>query len=241
MRYSIDLHMHTVMSGHAYSTMKEYIDEAKRRGLTTIAITDHGSSMSGAPYKFYFDNMTIIPEVIDGIRVLRGAEANIIDSLGSLDLPRETLRKLDFVIGSIHDVTFDVQDASHNTDAFVNAMKIGFVDAIGHPENRFVPIDAERLVNAAVKYNVALELNNSSFKIPYRRGSEHILEEIIRLGVEKGAYFFLGSDSHIALDVGEFDYLYPYLEKYSIPEDRILNSSEEVLYGFLKMRRSGND
>lgn len=31
--YPVDLHMHTVASTHAYSTLSDYIAEAKRKGI----------------------------------------------------------------------------------------------------------------------------------------------------------------------------------------------------------------
>lgn len=40
--YPVDLHMHTVASTHAYSTLSDYIAEAKRKGIKLFAITDHG-------------------------------------------------------------------------------------------------------------------------------------------------------------------------------------------------------
>ncbi len=34
--YPVDLHMHTVASTHAYSTLHDYIAEAKRKGIQTL-------------------------------------------------------------------------------------------------------------------------------------------------------------------------------------------------------------
>ena len=40
--YPVDLHMHTVASTHAYSTLQDYITEAKHKGIKLFA-----SSISG--------------------------------------------------------------------------------------------------------------------------------------------------------------------------------------------------
>ncbi len=40
--YPVDLHMHTVASTHAYSTLSDYIAQAKQKGIKLFAITDHG-------------------------------------------------------------------------------------------------------------------------------------------------------------------------------------------------------
>ena len=38
--YPVDLHMHTVASTHAYSTLSDYIAQAKQKGIKLFAITD---------------------------------------------------------------------------------------------------------------------------------------------------------------------------------------------------------
>ena len=46
--YPVDLHMHTVASTHAYSTLHDYIAEAKRKGIKLFAITDHAGQQEVA-------------------------------------------------------------------------------------------------------------------------------------------------------------------------------------------------
>jgi hypothetical protein len=36
--YPVDLHMHTVASTHAYSTLHDYIAEAKRKGSNSLPL-----------------------------------------------------------------------------------------------------------------------------------------------------------------------------------------------------------
>ncbi len=38
--YPVDLHMHTVASTHAYSTLSDYIAQAKQKGIKLFAITE---------------------------------------------------------------------------------------------------------------------------------------------------------------------------------------------------------
>ncbi|STV36700.1 hydrolase YcdX [Klebsiella pneumoniae] len=64
--YPVDLHMHTVASTHAYSTLHDYIAEAKRKGIKLFAITDHGPDMADAPHYWHFVNMRIWPRLVDG-------------------------------------------------------------------------------------------------------------------------------------------------------------------------------
>ena len=55
--YPVDLHMHTVASTHAYSTLHDYIAQAKKCGIKLFAITDHGPDMADAPHYWHFMNM----------------------------------------------------------------------------------------------------------------------------------------------------------------------------------------
>ncbi len=63
--YPVDLHMHTVASTHAYSTLSDYIARAKQRALN---FCDHRSwpDMEDAPHHWHFINMRIWPRVVDG-------------------------------------------------------------------------------------------------------------------------------------------------------------------------------
>lgn len=65
--YPVDLHMHTVASTHAYSTLSDYIAQAKQKGIKLFAITDHGPDMEDAPHHWHFINMRIWPRVVDGV------------------------------------------------------------------------------------------------------------------------------------------------------------------------------
>ena len=46
----IDLHIHSIASGHALNTVDEISAYAEKCGMTHIAITDHGPAMEGAPH-----------------------------------------------------------------------------------------------------------------------------------------------------------------------------------------------
>jgi putative hydrolase len=90
-RIRTDLHVHTVSSGHGYSTVREICAEAAARGLELVAVTDHGPSMPGGPHTYHFANMVVLPRVLSGVKVLRSAECNIIDAEGRLDLDDRVL------------------------------------------------------------------------------------------------------------------------------------------------------
>ena len=42
MKDLLDVHTHTIASGHAYSTVREMITMAKARGLALVGLSEHG-------------------------------------------------------------------------------------------------------------------------------------------------------------------------------------------------------
>ena len=78
MRIIADLHTHTIVSDHAYSTLEEMVAGAARANLAAIAITDHGPQMPDGANSWHFCSRWIVPRVIQSVAVLRGGEANIV-------------------------------------------------------------------------------------------------------------------------------------------------------------------
>ena len=48
MKFTIDTHTHTLVSGHAYNTIDEMAAFAFQKGVTHLAITDHAPKMPGS-------------------------------------------------------------------------------------------------------------------------------------------------------------------------------------------------
>ena len=70
MKDILDLHTHTIASGHAYNTMNEMIAAAKSRGLEIYGITEHAPRMNGSCTEMYFQNFRILSREKDGMTVL---------------------------------------------------------------------------------------------------------------------------------------------------------------------------
>jgi len=241
MKFVADLHIHTISSGHAYSTVMENAQAAADKGLEMIAITDHGPSMPGAPHAYHFGNLRVIPNELFGVRILKGVEANIIDRVGSLDLDDARLANLDIVLAGLHNVCSPTGSIAENTEMMINAMKNPWVDVIVHPGNPQYLIDAEAVVQAAVQYDVAVELNNSSLKLS-RAGSRPYCENILCLAKKVGAKIIVGTDSHFSLAIGDFNPAIAILEKYDIDPSTVLNTSIISIKNHLERRsnRCGN-
>ena len=235
MKIVADLHTHTVASGHAYSTVNELAQEAARKGLSAIALTDHGPALPGGPHLYHFGAMRFFPQSIQGVRILTGVEANIIDLNGTLDLPEEYLQKLDFVMAGLHEgCGMDGLGADQNTRAVIAAMSNPRVKAISHPGNPVFPLHYETIVEAARQTGTALEINNSSFVIS-RKGSRPNCESLAELIAHAGTPVIVGSDAHIAQVVGEFTAALEVLECAGVREEQVINSSLERLFAFLDL------
>ena len=128
--YPVDLHMHTVASTHAYSTLSDYIAEARRKGIKLFAITDHGPDMADAPHHWHFINMRIWPRVVDGVGILRGIEANIKNIEGEIDCSGPMFTSLDLIIAGFHEPVFAPHDKDTNTQAMIATMASGNVHII---------------------------------------------------------------------------------------------------------------
>lgn len=235
MKLLLDTHVHTLASGHAYSTLAEYVDEAKKKGLELIAQTDHGPAMPGGPHAFHIGNQRVLPDEMDGIRVLKGVEVNIIDFEGRLDLEDRYMKNLEFVLASLHDVCIYPGDRDQNTKALIGAMKNKYVDAIGHSGNPAFPIHIEEFVKAAKEHDIMIEINNSSFG-KSRVGSRENCEEIARMAKQYGVKLISGSDAHVRYDLGRFNYALEVFERLEIPEALIMNTSKEKLLNHLRGR-----
>ncbi|WP_102399066.1 phosphatase [Haloimpatiens massiliensis] len=233
MNYISDLHTHTIVSGHAYSTLLENISEASRKGLKILGSAEHGPKMPGGPHIFYFGNLKVIPREMNGVKILKGCEANIIDFEGNIDIPERILKKLDYVIASLHDVCIEPGSIEENTNAIIKVMDNPYVDIIGHPGNPSFPIYEEEIVKKAKEKNILLEINNSSF-VSSRKGSEDTCSKIAKLCKKYGTRIIINSDAHFATAVGDFKEAEAILKSVGMPEELIINKSEKEVLNYLK-------
>jgi len=204
--FKTDLHIHTIASGHAYSTIMESAAYAGSVGVEVMAITDHGPSMEGAPHAGYFVNMGRIPRKMHGVNLLMGCEANVIDLEGKIDLKVDTVEALDIVLVGLHKFTPYPANTSlaENTKALVGAMTSNKIHIVSHPYRLDFPVDIIELVRVASGQGVALELNLSLLKL---FGNKKELLDKINLMIEAaektGVKIVVSSDAHIATEIGD--------------------------------------
>ena len=80
-----DMHMHTLVSGHAYGTIREMAATAGEKNLKLIGITEHAPGIPGTVDPFYYLNLTVIPRVLSNVQILHGCEINVLNG-GKLSL-----------------------------------------------------------------------------------------------------------------------------------------------------------
>ena len=101
MKTLLDVHTHTVASGHAFSTLQEMAVAASEKGLKLLGITEHAPGIPGTCSPIYFRNLHVVPRRIYGVELLLGAELNIIDYKGTIDMGEEYFPMLDIRIAGI--------------------------------------------------------------------------------------------------------------------------------------------
>lgn len=226
MRSICDLHTHSIVSGHAYSTLQENIAVAREVGLSILGTSEHTEGMPGSTANIYFRNMKVLPRKIQGVYLLRGAEANIIDYEGNIDIEGRSLKHLDYVIASLHEPCISFGTIEENTKAILGAMKQPKVKIIGHPDDSRYPIDQEVVVKAAKEKGIFLELNNASLQgNALRQGARENLKTLLPLCVEYRVPIILGSDAHVSFDVGKLEDGMKLLKEMRFPEELVLNYS----------------
>lgn len=230
MNFVLDIHTHTLASGHSYSTIREMAHTANERGLKLLGITEHAPKMPGSCHEFYFQNLKVVDRQMCGVELLLGAELNILDSNGTVDLPESILQKLDITIASLHIPCMRPGTIYENTQAYINAMKNPLINIIGHPDDRRYPVDYKELVLASKEYHTLLELNNASLTDGGARINARPLDiELLELCAEYNAPIVIGSDAHIDLAVGNHDKAESLLNELGFPKHLIVNQDVDFL------------
>ncbi len=238
MELQCDCHIHTLASGHAFSTVQECATAAAARGLSLIAITDHAPRMFGGPHLYYFHNLKVLPPVIAGIRVLKGVELNIIEPHGAVDLDLRELPYMDLAIASMHEPLFPKLSRAETTQALIKAMASPYVQIIGHPDDNRFPLELEEVARAAADTGVLLEVNNSSLRpTTFRLGARDNYRILLEACVRFGTRVIVNSDSHWHGDIGLFAEAFSVLEACGFPESLVANTTVDRLLSWLKPRQ----
>ncbi|MCX7831574.1 MAG: phosphatase [Actinobacteria bacterium] len=235
MKLEADLHVHTIASGHAFSTITEIARAAKRKGIKAIAVLDHGPALPGGAHEYYFSNLVALPDFIDGVRIIKGVEANIIGKNGELDISDFTLELLEFVGVSFHPVCgYEPTTRIENTEVLLKAIENTNVKMVCHPSVPGFDVDLKVIVEKCKEKGVLIEVNNFSFnENSFRYPSLEENLKLLEICAEKGAMIALNSDAHFHELVGEVGTAVSYIKKMNFPEELIINRSYKLVNSFI--------
>jgi DNA polymerase (family X) len=234
-----ELHSHSTWSDGKLS-IKQMAEAARKRGIKTLAITDHSGSL-GVAGGLSVDDLkaqraeidAVQRELGDSIRLLQGSEVEI-KADGTLDFPDDALAQLDVVIGSIHSSLR--QPREQVTRRLVTAIHNPHVDIIGHPTGRIIPnregadLDMEAVFKAAAESGVALEINANPARLDLDDANA-------RRAIELGIPLSVNTDAHIAEDLDLLHFGVATARRGWVKTENVINAWEpERLLGWLKAR-----
>ena len=220
----LDVHTHTVMSGHAYSTLQEMVAAAQQKNLDILGITEHAPGIPGTCNPIYFRNLHVVPRRFGNLRLLLGAELNILDTKGTLDLDEYYYKMLDIRIAGIHLLCWEGGTVEENTQGMINAIRNQWTQIISHPGDGTAELLFEPIVLAAKESKTLLEINNSSLNP--NRNKETALRnnlEILRLCKRYEVPVVLSSDAHISYAIADYSFIWPLLQETEFPDQLIMN------------------
>lgn len=235
MQLFADLHTHTIASSHAYSTITENCEWAKNNGIKLIAMTDHTEKMPDSPYIWHFENLRILPRKINDVIVLKGAETNITDFEGHIDIGEKTINELEWIIASMHKEVLSQGSVEQITNTYLKAMQNPDIDMIGHPTTAYFQCDFDKLVKGAVEYNKILEINESSIKV--KKGSRENSYELLKACKKYNALVCVNTDSHFCQLVGKADNALEILKSCDFPQELVLNADLDRLCDWVSTKR----
>jgi putative hydrolase len=213
-----------IFGDHAKGSIESNAKAGIKKGLKEIAITDHGYKhiMFGMKLNQYkelrkviddFNNSSLLKE--NGFKILLGAECNIINKEGDIDIKDEIIDYLDIICVGYHPGALQNPLLKRNyTEAAINAIKKYEITILNHPLEHVDP-DIIEIGKIAALRNTSLEINRS-----HRNMDIETIKKLKNMGVK----FSLGSDSHKSEYVGDFGKAYNIAVEAGLTDDDIINA-----------------
>ena len=200
-----DLHCHTIDSD-GFNTIEEMVRAAKKKKYQYLAVSNH---TWGHPYVHGLDpeeTLTLIKKIdqinqkLDGLTLLKSMEVDILED-GSLDLPEQVLKALDFTVCSIH-AELNL-DRTKQTERIIRAMDNPYFTILGHPSGQLInqkagdKVDMPRIIEAARQRGCFLELNANPDRLDLN-------DTYCRIAKENKVLIAISTDAH---RIGQLDYM----------------------------------
>ncbi|MCT4542205.1 MAG: PHP domain-containing protein [Vallitalea sp.] len=240
-----DFHTHTKFS-HGIGSIEDNVQAALRKGLKTIAITDHGPSyerygINIGDFLQIKEEIKYLKEKYEGrINILLGIEANIIDSSGNIDIDYSVLKDIDILLVGFHfDIVYEDYLKEIRSDMRRNTTLQSKIDKKLYLEIK--EANTHSMIEAIKKYNIDI-ITHIGDRFPVdiikvgevAKNRNTFIEinnfhrfptgkQIKELAEIKKLKFTIGSDAHRPIDVGNFKIAIRKLKESLINEDRIIN------------------
>ena len=235
---TIDLHTHSVLSRHAYSSLTENIEYAASIGLEVYGISEHQPDDKNVGAHIYaFKNcFRIAPKEFNNTKVLVGIELNILDN--GFNTYGIDVDNLSYTIASIHGYAYGNNHTyDDNTKNYIMACNTPYVTIIGHLDFPLYPCDYEKVILEAKKNDKIIELNNASVNPNGSRpGAGKNDYEILEYCKKYNVPILMGSDAHIKYEIGNVDYCIDLLEETNFPEELVINYNKDLFNHYFKFR-----
>lgn len=217
---TIDYHIHSDYNEDATGTIKEYMSSAIKKGLTSIAITNHVWKTSSWVENFIKETKMHRSEY--GYHLLIGFEARVINIDGEVDILPRYMKDTELLLGTLHNlpthddyVWLDSKSlvprkiAEIIREVTLNLISRNQVNVIAHPlalyyekyEISFPDVFLDEIAQAAAKRGTALEIYNSKHPMP-----KDTLGKLINLCIEYEVPMSVGSDAHNPSEIGSINY-----------------------------------
>lgn len=243
-RMTFDYHTHTIYSpgplrSHGKGTPEENVQAAIEKGLTGIAISEHGPghlTYGIKREKISELHMEILRlrKKYPQIQIFMSVEANTVRSSNNLDVRPEEFALFDFVNAGYH---FGVRGAyipsnfihnkglrkratekfaKRNTDIIVGALTKNKIKILTHPGDK-APVEMKRIAAACERTGTWMEVNNSH---------GHLDTEELAVCGNYDVQFVVSSDAHRPEDVGSYEVALERILEAGIDISRVVNIEE---------------
>ena len=204
MQIIADLHTHTNVTDHAFSTLTEMVQAAEDRGLAAIAITNHGPTNPDGPHEWHFSNLDLIPRKIGKVTVIRGIEFDITAPAGGINvISNKSLTPVEFALGNSN-FPFDHEYIISRCNDHGKIVEINNASLSIRKGSHDNCMDIARL---CMKYEVPISVDSDShicYRVGHVEGALEMLEEIgfpeeliINSSVERLNNYFKGRGLHL--------------------------------------------
>ncbi len=235
----LDLHTHTNVSDHAYSTLMENVNAAAERGLEAIAMTNHGPFIEDSAHDWHYRNFKCIPRVVKNIVVFTGVELSYIDADAQVDMPENLLKQMDIVIGSMHGGDF-IHSEEEYVNLMVKASKNPDIDILGHiARTKYELSDkgCDIIAVEAKKNNKLVELNNSCIA----KGVEVFFKnsKALMLACKRNnTPIVVNTDAHFCTLVGDVEKAVKLLEEIDFEENLVMNTNLDRFMDYIGKKKN---